>query len=104
MVGFGTPTTAERLRIIADNLNRAYAPTPTEETGDLRALIIHLRANGRRGLPNVRQLCAGVSPDDEKEHLIICPTCGQMFDCRDQADLEHHSNEAHAPKYVLRPS
>lgn len=104
MVGFGIPTMAERLRIIAGNLGRVYAPAPMGETTDLRALIKHLRANSRRSLPSVRQLCAGVSPDDEKERLIICPVCGQMFDCRDQAYLEHHSSEEHAPRYVIRPS
>ena len=104
MVGFGTPTKAERLRIIADNLSRVYAPTPTEQVTDLRALIDQLRANSRRRTLNVRQLCAGVAPNDDKEHLIICPVCGQMFDCRDQALVEHHSSGDHGPKLVVRLS
>ncbi len=102
MANFGTPTLAERLRIVAGNLGRVYAPAPIEEAADLRALIVHLRANNRRRLPNVRQLCAGVGPDDER--LIICPVCGQMFDCRDEGHLEHHSSEEHTPKYAMKPS
>jgi len=94
---------AERLRIVADNLSRVYAPAPLQETDDLRALIDQLRASSRRRPLNVNQLCAGVSPDDESEHLIICPQCGQMFDCRDRAQVEHHGGEGHAPRYVIRP-
>ncbi len=95
---------ADRLRYVADNLGRVYAPTPTEEVADLRALIDHLRANGPRRAMNVRQLCAGVSADDEREHLIVCPACGQMFDCRDRAQIEHHSSDEHRPNLVVRPS
>ena len=94
---------AERLRIVADNLSRVYVPAPLQETDDLRALIDHLRANSRRPPLQVDQLCAGVSPDDERERLIICPQCGQMFDCRDRAQVEHHGVKEHAPKYVIRP-
>lgn len=104
MASFGTPTFAERLRIIGDNLSRVYAPAPLEEANDLHALINLLRASWRNRLANVRQLCAGISPDDEREHLIICPACGQMFDCRDQAQVEHHSSDDHRPKLVVRLS
>ena len=104
MVGLGTPTMAERLAIVAANLSRVYEPAPLEDVEDLRALIVHLRANGRKRAPDVRQLCAGVRPDDKNERLIICPICGQMFDCRDEAHLEHHSRQDHTPKYVIRPS
>ena len=104
MVGFGTPTMAERLRIVAANLSRVYEPAPLDDVEDLRAMIVHLRANARKRAPNVRQLCAGVRPDDESERLIVCPICGQMFDCSDAAHLEHHSREDHATKYVVRPS
>lgn len=94
---------AERLRIVADNLSRVYTPAPLQGTDDLRALIDHLRASSRKRPLNVRQLCAGVSPDDESERLIVCPHCGQMFDCRDRAQVEHHSSKEHPPKYVIRP-
>lgn len=101
MVNFGPLTLAEQLRMIAANLGRVYPPVPTEET-DLRALIANLRASGR--VRNVHQLCAGVSPDDEEAHLIVCPACGQLFDCRDRAQVEHHSNDDHRPKLVIRLS
>lgn len=92
----------ERLRYVADNLNRIYAPEPMVEADDFQALIDQLRAGERRGLPNVRQLCAGVASNEER--VVICPVCGQMFDCRDQAQVHHHSSGEHAPKLVIRPS
>ncbi len=57
---------AERLRIVADNLGRVYAPAPLEEGDDLRVLIKHLRANSAKRLANLRQRRAGLSADDEK--------------------------------------
>jgi hypothetical protein len=48
--------------------------------------------------PTVKQLCRGVSPDSPDEHIVVCPTCGQMFDCREHAQVEHHSRERHEPK------
>jgi len=104
MVGFGAPSMAERLRIVAANLSRVYEPAPLDNMEDLRAVIVHLRANRRKPAPDVRQLCAGVRPDDKNERLIVCPICGQMFDCRDAANLDHHSRDEHAPKYAMRPS
>jgi hypothetical protein len=104
MSGLGTPTFAERLRNVADNLNLVYPLVPIPDSDDMPTLISILLANSRKRLPSVRQLCAGVSPDDKHEHLIICPVCGQMFDCRDVASLEHHSSEEHAPNYGIRPS
>lgn len=46
--------------------------------------------------PTIRQLCEGMNPKDE--HLIVCPVCGQMFDGRDGALVEHHSEPKHRPK------
>jgi hypothetical protein len=50
------------------------------------------------GSPSVQQLCKGVAPDSPDEHIVICPACGQMFDCREAAQVEHHSTEKHTPK------
>jgi len=38
---------AMRLRYVADNLSRVYAPEPMVEADDLRALINQLRAGDR---------------------------------------------------------
>lgn len=48
--------------------------------------------------PSVQQLCKDVQSDTPDEHIVICPACGQMFDCRDSAQVNHHSTDAHAPK------
>jgi hypothetical protein len=29
---------------------------------------------------------------------VVCPACGQMFDCRDTPQLDHHSSEHREPK------
>jgi len=72
------PAREERLRQIAAILGRVY-----DAGGDQ---------------PSVRQLCRGISPDYPEEHIVICPVCGQMFDCRDRQQVDHHSTGRHAPK------
>jgi hypothetical protein len=52
----------------------------------------------RRPGPTVKQLCEGVRPDNPVEHIIVCPVCGQMFDCRSQADAAHHMQDNHTPR------
>lgn len=39
----------------------------------------------RHPTPTVEQLCEGVNPDSPLEHIIVCPVCGQMFNCRESA-------------------
>jgi hypothetical protein len=56
-------------------------------------------SHSRRPTPTVKQLCEGVNPDSPVEHIIVCPVCGQMFDCRDQVSVEHHIAADHQPKY-----
>lgn len=56
------------------------------------------RAGQRRNLPNVEQLCEGVNPNNPIEHIVVCPLCGQMFDCRDQGAVRHHSRDKHNPQ------
>jgi hypothetical protein len=48
--------------------------------------------------PTVKQLCEGIAADSPVEHIIVCPVCGQMFDCRDQAQVAHHSARHRLPK------
>jgi hypothetical protein len=52
----------------------------------------------------VKQLCEGVNPDSPVEHIIVCPVCGQMFDCRHAAAVAHHSVADHAPLYDANSS
>jgi hypothetical protein len=56
------------------------------------------RAATRRRLPSVEQLCEGVNPSNPIEHIVVCPICGQMFDCRDQGAVRHHSRDQHNPQ------
>ncbi|QGZ93960.1 hypothetical protein DSM104635_00775 [Terricaulis silvestris] len=67
----------ERLRQIAAILSRAYDAGSED---------------------SVESLCQGIHPDSAEEHIVICPVCGQMFDCRDQLQVAHHSTAEHAPK------
>jgi hypothetical protein len=52
----------------------------------------------RQSLPNVKELCEGIASDSPLEHMIICPVCGQMFDCREQEQVAHHSKPVHEAK------
>jgi hypothetical protein len=54
--------------------------------------------NARKPPPSVKQLCEGVDPNSDVEHIIVCPVCGQMFDCRDSSSVAHHSAQKHVPK------
>lgn len=35
--------------------------------------------------------------DDEAEHFLICPGCGQAVDCRRLGDVLHHDEPDHGP-------
>jgi Fe2+ or Zn2+ uptake regulation protein len=37
------------------------------------------------------------SADEASEHILTCVVCGQSFDIRDEAQLEHHEREMHHP-------
>ena len=48
------------------------------------------------------EMCEAAAPGDPIEHLVICPVCGQIFDCRDDAQMKHHANaDAHAGNIIL---
>jgi hypothetical protein len=93
------PNKAERLLVIAAQLHRVYSEGPLEAPYALATQIRRLaERDGRRSLPTVRQLCADIQPDHEIEHIVVCPACGQMFDCRDRDQVDHHSKDQHEPK------
>jgi Fe2+ or Zn2+ uptake regulation protein len=39
----------------------------------------------------VGEPCERADPASPAEHLIVCPDCGQIFDCRDEAQVRHHA-------------
>lgn len=47
--------------------------------------------------PEVVEICADADPRSPIEHFVVCPVCGQIFDCRDERQLEHHTEALHAP-------
>lgn len=50
---------------------------------------------------SIKQMCEAVSLTATPDPLIVCPACGQIFNCRDHTLLTHHNTEAHA---ALEPS
>jgi hypothetical protein len=51
----------------------------------------------RRPPPSVQQLCEGATSGSATARIVVCPVCGQMFDCRIQAELAHHIIAEHKP-------
>jgi hypothetical protein len=95
------PTRKERLRDLSTCLHLIYSEDPLTRSDAFAAQVrqLHQMSNGdKKQLPSVRQMCAGIRPDHAVEFIVVCPACGQMFDCRDQDQLEHHSNGKHEPK------
>jgi Fe2+ or Zn2+ uptake regulation protein len=54
------------------------------------------RRNNLRN-PTIEEMCEGAE-QSPVEHFIVCPSCGQVFDCRDEAQVRHHSRSSHEPK------
>ena len=53
---------------------------------------------------SVAEMCAEAPPQNDVEHFVVCPVCGQMFDCRDQDQVRHHTtSREHEPLYAGRP-
>lgn len=49
----------------------------------------------------IEQMCERADVTSPDDHLIVCPTCGQIFDCRETALVDYHGTKAHA---ALDPS
>lgn len=45
----------------------------------------------------IEELCREADPASPIEHYVVCPICGQIFDCRDPVHIEHHSESLHDP-------
>lgn len=45
--------------------------------------------------PTIEDLCEEADPKSAVEHLVVCPVCGQIFDCRDAVSVAHHGESAH---------
>jgi hypothetical protein len=102
MVNLGEPTLQERLQIMADNLHRAYSDTPLTKSDafaeQVRLLYALASPDEKKSLPTVKQMCAGIKPEHDVEFIVVCPACGQMFDCRNTRQVEHHSTTHRAPR------
>jgi hypothetical protein len=53
--------------------------------------------------PSIEDICEQSDPESDVEHLVVCPACGQIFDCRDPANLAHHDQPEHTP-LLVRPA
>jgi hypothetical protein len=51
-----------------------------------------------KGPLSVEEMCESADPQSDIEHFIVCPTCGQIFDCRVEEDVRHHAHAVHKPK------
>ncbi|QGZ94580.1 hypothetical protein [Terricaulis silvestris] len=60
-----------------------------------RKVIVMTRAKRET---TVEGLCERADPASPVEHLIVCPDCGQIFDCRDEGQVRHHARQGHDPK------
>lgn len=49
----------------------------------------------------IQQMCERADVTSPDVHLIVCPACGQIFDCRAAALVAYHSTKTHA---ALDPS
>src|SRR5690348_13535851 len=93
------PTLQERLQMMAGNLHKAFSNAPLTKSDafaeQVRRLYCLESSDEKKALPTVRQMCAGIKPDHEVEFIVVCPACGQMFDCRDTEQVDHHSDVGH---------
>ena len=66
------------MKLVAGNLAKVFAP-----------------------VRSVAEMCETASDgDDDGPHIVVCPVCGQMLDCRDKAQVEHHESADHLPKLL----
>lgn len=49
---------------------------------------------------DVQELCQEADPHSDVEHFLVCPTCGQIFDCREDIQVRHHTTNRHGPLLV----
>ena len=49
---------------------------------------------GEREFLNTRR-CKAPPTNDEASHFMVCPTCGQAFDCRKLGDVFYHDEPDH---------
>jgi hypothetical protein len=99
-MNFGEPNRQERLHNVAEHLHLVFSEDPLTRSDAFASLLrrlYHLE-DELALLPSVEQMCAGIKPDHGVEFIVVCPGCGQMFDCRDSGQLTHHSGDTHKPK------
>lgn len=50
-----------------------------------------------KGHPLIEEMCEHADPLSDVEHYVVCPVCGQIFDCREQRQMQHHTEALHDP-------
>jgi hypothetical protein len=45
----------------------------------------------------IDDLCKQADPASDIEHFVVCPVCGQIFDCRDERQARHLVDTVHDP-------
>lgn len=79
-----------------------YRPSRQDRLNHVAGMLSLVYVIDLQAQQSIQQMCHGVGPDDLEERLIICPECGQMFDCRDRDQVAHHSTDEHGPKLFRR--
>jgi hypothetical protein len=51
----------------------------------------------RSPVPAIDEMCEQADPRSDIEHFVVCPVCGQIFDCREEAQVAHHTEALHDP-------
>jgi hypothetical protein len=47
----------------------------------------------------IRQQCQEADPSSTIEYYVVCAVCGQIYDCRDENAVIHHSTGEHVARF-----
>jgi hypothetical protein len=77
----------------------AGAPCPvcSSELGQAEAIQNFLARSDREDLNALKSTPVGGEPENELDHFMVCPECGQAFDMRRLGDALHHNEPGHKP-------
>jgi hypothetical protein len=72
-----------------------------EPVDPIWGLVIMRAENEAERFARLNQIWAervGGEPEDETEHMLVCPTCGQAFDMRNLGEAFYHYKPKHKPR------
>jgi len=69
----------------------------SSEIGRAEAIENFLMGCDREDLNALKSTPVGGEPENELEHLMVCPERGQAFDMRRLGDALHHNEPGHKP-------